>query len=414
MLKGIPVCFTARGRSHIIWKAVRIGRGHAGWGILPLSAMLLLAIMLQPRTAGHAAPLPSSGDPLYDRLAQLIDSDLHRAGYDLVVPDDYIIGSGVQLPHGIGRISSGAVVSWEEDFGDRPEYWQLCWLLRSHGTAEDYLRQELYHSSELLAAWESGIRDEAGCYLLFLQADEKDRARFIRAGLGMWPDNSFWHYKSAEARLAAGDWRGFLLGMQAGNAATRNELPRPWPLDLLRDGADLPRDEDSLAVQGVLVQLARSQREKALASPLLPVDVRDAGTLDPQFVEEFLLMQVRIARMDGNGLEQLWRPAVAINGLLLAPGLGENWEEGQLSMLREKRGIASELALADAPALFGARLEEQPWIGEDSGQPLYERDRGSWINTLQSFRMDLRLLASRQAEFFRLLSPGSTGNEAAD
>ena len=362
--------------------------------------------------------LPGSGDRLYDQLASLLNTDLQTNDYNLVVPDDYIFDSGLDFSKSPAHFRSQEILRWSSEFGSDPRFWQLCWLMRSHGSAEQYSLPERYVSLEFMDAWQRGIRDEASCYLLLLQSEPAMREKIIDAGLAGWPDNSFWHYQAAELALGQADWSQFLVHMETGNAAGRNELPRAWPISLIGSAGWLPDDADSEAVQGVIAQLARSQREAAMKTPADPLAVQESTKLSAGFIQSFVEMQVRLASMQGNGLEQLWRPAKALVSLLGSQGLGESWSSTDQARLARQLAWAQELAGLNKPALFGAAFDMEEGLPGDSrisldsgefpqARQFVERDQASWINTLHSYELDLQRARELSASFAELQA-GST------
>ena len=370
---------------------------------------VLAAYVFVSSSPGSAAQLPSSGIPLYDGLARLINADLQANDYKLLVPDDYIASSGLGLAKVPGRISSDEVLGWQRKYSDDPRYWQLCWLLRAGGSEDEYLRPEVWQCQRFSSAWEQGIGDESSCYLMLLQSSGPQSTGIIQRGRELWPDNAFWHYSAAEQSLASGDWQAFISAMETGNSSPRLERPSPWPLSLLSRDSGLPQDPDSLAVQGVLAQIARSQREGAMRSPTVPLALHAAEELDAGFVDQYVLMQVRIAQMRGNGMEQLWRPAASLNRLLSSEGLGRDWSDRQRARLTEMRQLAAGLATRELDHFLGAGFSAQSAsedvpVGEDIP---YHRDQQSWINTLQSYRLDQARAIERSADFTGLLETGS-------
>jgi hypothetical protein len=382
-------------------------------GFLLAGALLLAMAWLSfylPKSSQQPVTLAASGDLLYDHFADLINADLLQHEYRLLVPDDYIADTGMKFLNPPAQFTSSRILEWEPEFANDPRYWQLRWLMRSDASQQEYASPALYSSPILVSVWQRGIRDEASCYLLFLQSSAEERKEYVLFGMEAWPDNSYWHYRAAEMALEQADWEAFTEYMRNGNAAKRNELPHPWPICLLINDVNLPMDDDSLTIQGVIAQLARSQRDGALRQPPEPLDLKTAEELSAEFVEEFVNMQVRIASSNGNGLNQLWRPAVALNELLSAAGLGENWTKQQRSLLASRRTWGRELTGLAKPTLFGATTYSQfelPALAQLDEQqfdltvaiPIEDRVQASWISTLQSFQLDQRRAKELAASF---------------
>ncbi|MEZ5338481.1 MAG: hypothetical protein R3F46_09465 [bacterium] len=372
----------------------------AAW-LLPLFCLVWLAA--SPR--GSASQLPASGNGLYDRLASLIDDDLRASGQRLLVPDDYLAGSALIDIRDCGRISSERLLGWEAEFSGDMRYWELRCLLRSDCGSTGYLAAEPCLAG-LEGAWERGLRSEAACRLLADNAAPAEQQLLLSEALRLWPDNAYWHYRSAELQIAGGKLEAAAAAMQSGNRAVRTELPRPWPLGLLDADDALPVDSASQAVQGVLAQLARSQREGALRPPADLTGMENPLAREHIAVQAYVEMQQRLAVLHGNGPAQLWRPHAALQQLLSDPELGMDWTLEQQLELGEWRSGLAALDRQGLPEPFGMEIEADGSVDfqpGSTGPAPYARSQESWINTLRSWRMDMRL-ASQAGESFRLLS----------
>ena len=383
--------------------------GRAFRSILPLILAVLAFVLglLAIRPSGiSASQLPASGIALYDRLATQIDRDLQANSYNLLVPDDYVLSSGMRIGDGLAGINQQGIAALAGHFSEDPRYWQLCWLTRAHGGEAAYLAQDRYTCVMLSDAWQRGIRDEGMCYLLMMQSEEVEGGSFVDSGRALWADNSFWHYAAAEQALETADLAEFRLAMEAGNAAVRNQRPLPWPLSELAGNPRLPKDADSLAVQGVLAQIARSQREGAMRSPTDPTELIPAAELDATTVRSYLEMQVRLAEMQGNGLVQLWRPSVSISRLLAEQGLGSGWGAADRLWLEEVRGRYRLVDAGELPAMYGMQLEgdgELEFGKSDEPQAAYVRNQQSWIITLNSWKLDQQRAVEKAAQLRAIL-----------
>lgn len=245
-----------------------------GKGTSVMFGVVLFAILIPVAAAAQAeggSPLQASdaeevalakllayeptGNALWDRYAQALLKQVARAQFD---PDRLPPQDPIRLP--IEELES-----WQAEFGDQPEYWQVCYwnaiqyskawqngeidpyiYLKqavSHGAADAMTQMLLYNprSQGLANYWDKyvdgtlspddprglpDIPEGAAPYSWYVEQDLKLADELVAD----CPEESWALYQRAMKRFKYGRWEEGLDDLRAGNQAPNNRAPVPFPI----------------------------------------------------------------------------------------------------------------------------------------------------------------------------------------
>ena len=194
--------------------------------------------------AGFTEYVPT-GDELWDRYAQALLEQIGWQVLDFENQPTSIFNS--VLPQ-------ETILEWEDDFGDDPRYWQLCYVNADRLTPDEYgngakIKGYTYSGPEpmtyLERAMEMGVTDNATFFLLAyarlgewdVQPGEYSEERVLDWLVEQCPDESEAYYRRAEYWLKSGDWDKGLADLEAGNVAKNNRILMPFPFSFVVDAA---------------------------------------------------------------------------------------------------------------------------------------------------------------------------------
>jgi len=226
-----------------------------------------------------APPVPT-GDALFDRYAQALDLWIRT-----VKVKDITSLRAACLPDDL-------LASWERDFGGDPRYWELRYMCayssyhEGHPKSEDanprkYLeearRRGIATANTLLLlcgeerAMNESLLDQISQprqwpgdaashaqdevrerYLRVSHEAEREELALLDAAVAKDPGCAWAYYERAMYCFDLGEQERGLADLEAGNAAPRNELPRPFPTSMVTRGMLASSPAGSAVVSGAV------------------------------------------------------------------------------------------------------------------------------------------------------------------
>jgi hypothetical protein len=135
-----------------------------------------------------------------------------------------------------------------------------------------------------------------------LKTDQQKDLEITELGIELDPDNSYYYYQKANLQMVLGDLPQARAALKAGNAAPRNEWPRPYSLKMVEDHLIDATDRDTQAVaiciwaQTPLPIMLFIRNNSQLVTDAV------AGGVDPQLLNEWLEFSRRFGQMKGQTL----------------------------------------------------------------------------------------------------------------
>jgi hypothetical protein len=289
--------------ANVVGSAKRARRRWAWTALAVLAAVALLLVMPHLRGQRHF------DDPLFERYHHLVASQRACVDRGLII-ERLARMLHLNPPGGLAaELNVEAIRDWEPEYRDEPKYWELR-------------ASTLGCEPEVIEAFRRGVFGEglleaASTWEVF-DADQTLARNLCDKAIAAAPDNSYWCYRKSDLLFTQGDKQGALALVKQGNAAPRNEHPRPFPLSyVLADHTWVKSSTDKLvagfSLSGTWV-IAFKSHEHYIAK-----DVRKMMSkgCDPAIGDDYFIRATRRGQMDSCEVYEILKN-ITIQGMVLA------------------------------------------------------------------------------------------------